>query len=144
MAVGACVLYHSDAMPVGTRFAVSHRLIHGYVYGHFGRADVERQRVEVSGHPLFDASFNHIMLFADGTELDLSAEETRALSGDQAFNPPRRALTASADLIYGMARLFAAHREFKASRIFRSCARWQRPPSGSAPISRSLNERSPR
>ncbi len=89
-----------------------HRLVMTTVSGVFNVADVLAHQVNLRKDPDFDPSFSQLIDFTHVTRVELKREEVQRVAQESIFSPhSRRALLASNDAVFGLARMFEMLRE---------------------------------
>jgi hypothetical protein len=95
-------------MPFDLVIDAEHRIVYSRAWGEFTEADVLAHRQQMKANPLFDSSSRQLADFSGVTRLAISAASVRALtSSDPWDSGSRRAFVASADVVFGMARMYA-------------------------------------
>ena len=95
-------------MPFDLVIDAEHRIVYSRAWGEFTEADVLTHRQQLKANSLFDSSFRQLADFSGVTRLAISAASVRALtSSDPWDSGSRRAFVASADVVFGMARMYA-------------------------------------
>lgn len=96
-------------MPFDLVIDAEHRIVYSRAWGEFTEADVLAHRQKLNADPLFDSTFRQLADFSGVTRMAISAASIRALtSSDPWDSGSRRAFVASADVVFGMARMYAA------------------------------------
>lgn len=96
-------------MPFDLVIDAEHRIVYRRAWGEFTEADVLAHRQKLNDDPLFDSTFRQLADFSGVTRMAISAASIRALtSSDPWDSGSRRAFVASADVVFGMARMYAA------------------------------------
>jgi len=111
-------------MKAGIEVDVEHRLVFTYATNPLTYDQVMDHREELGRQDGFQPDFDQNISFLDVTDVRLSAEEVRKLAGQPVFSSAsRRALVASTDEMFGLARMFGVHRELAGAsnvRVFRN------------------------
>jgi hypothetical protein len=84
------------------------RIVYSRAWGEFTEADVLAHRQHLKANPQFDSTFRQMADFSGVTRMAISAASIRALTSSDPWGPEaRRAYVASADVVFGMARMYA-------------------------------------
>jgi hypothetical protein len=95
-------------MPFEVIIDAEHRIVYSRAWGEFTQADVLAHRQHLIANPQFEATFRQLADFSGVTRLAISVTSIRALtSSDPSDSSSRRAFVASADVVFGMARMYA-------------------------------------
>ena len=80
-------------------------------------AEMKAQQEELSSDPDFDPTFNQLVDVTGVTVLDLSIEEAKQIAKRGIYSPAsRRAVLASSEAVFGMARLMDAYHSMATGR----------------------------
>ena len=113
----------SARMKAGITVDVERRLVFTHATNPLTHDQVVDHRDRLRDHQGFEPDFDQIISFLDVTEVQVSADEVRRLASEPFFSPSsRRALVASSDELFGLSRMFGAHRELAGGsniRVFR-------------------------
>lgn len=93
---------------------VDRRIVFSYGQEDFTYADALGHIERLGRDPQFHPDFRQIIDLRDVTDPQLSADQVRALARHNVFNPDsRRAMVASSDASFGLARMFDTIRELR-------------------------------
>ena len=96
-------------MPFDVVIDTEHRIVFSRAWGEFTEADVLAHRQHLIANPQFDSTFRQLADFSGVTRLAISSSSVRAFtSSDPWDSEARRAFVASADVVFGMARMYAS------------------------------------
>jgi hypothetical protein len=91
-----------------------HRLVISTGRGVLTKEDVLGHMDRISKDPNFDPDFSQLLDFRSVTAVDFGPEEIRRFAERNIFSPgARRAFLVTNDLHFGLARMFAIHRELR-------------------------------
>ena len=111
-------------MPTFFKIYKERRLVMSIVSGVVTIADALAHRQNLRKHPDFDPSFSQLVDLSNVTKIEFSREDVEKFAQDTIFSlNSRRAAVATADLAYGLARMFEMLRESKGEeglRVFRT------------------------
>lgn len=111
-------------MPAYFKIDKEHRLVMSTLSGVFTIEDALAHQENLRKHPDFDPSFSQLMDGTHLTRVELQRKDVQRLARDSIFSPDsRRALVASSDAAFGLARMFEAFRDTmgeKGIRVFRN------------------------
>lgn len=94
-------------MPASYHIDVERRLITTVLDGRVTDADFEAYRAYLTADPQFDPAFDHLLDARGITHLDITSAAIRRLAQTDSFSSSaRRAIVVSADVAFGMARMF--------------------------------------
>ena len=95
-------------MPYDILIDAEHRIVYSRAWGEFTEADVLAHRQRLKADPQFDPTFRQLADFTGVTRLAISTASVKALTSlDPWHADSRRAFVASADVVFGMARMYA-------------------------------------
>jgi hypothetical protein len=111
-------------MPIFFNIYKERRLVMSTVSGVVTIADALAHRENLRKHPDFDPSFSQLVDLSNVAKIEFSREDVEKFAQATIFLlNSRRAAVATADLAYGLARMFAMFRESKGEeglRVFRT------------------------
>ncbi|MGE5244367.1 MAG: hypothetical protein ACM3SQ_09085 [Betaproteobacteria bacterium] len=89
-----------------------HRLIYTRVAGPLRFADAVAHRIALAADPRFDRAFCHVLDLEGVASIELTTDEVVRLAAHSVLSAPaRQAIVASADVVFGVARMYDAYRE---------------------------------
>ena len=110
-------------MPFFYKIDKPRRLVMSTAAGVLTKAEVLSLQDQLRKDPDFDPTFSQLSDLTHVTDIDITGADMRELAARTAFSPKsRRAVIASNDLAYGLARMFEQFRETKGDqgiRVFR-------------------------
>src|SRR5205814_7753914 len=99
-------------MPASYKIDRERRLVFSAASGVFSVADALSHHEKLSNDPDFDPSFSQIADFTKVTRFELSADDIQLLAQNGFFSAnSRRALVASSEVAFGLARMYGTLRE---------------------------------
>jgi len=99
-------------MPASYKIDRERRLVFSAASGVFSVADALSHHEKLSNDPDFDPSFSQIADFTQVTRFELSADDIQLLAQNGLFSAnSRRALVASSEVAFGLARMYGTLRE---------------------------------
>ncbi|HVO35497.1 MAG TPA: hypothetical protein VMT21_08035 [Gemmatimonadales bacterium] len=117
-------------MPADYRIDASERIVYCRAWGVLTNHDLETHRAALYADPAFRPDLAQLYDFTAVTKLEITADALRNLAETTRFSPTaRRALVASTDLAFGMARMYSLMTQFEFVEVFRdeaSAMRWLR------------------
>ena len=107
-------------MPFFYKIDKPRRLVMSTAAGVLTKAEVLSLQDQLRKDPDFDPTFSQLSDLTHVTGMDITGADMRELAARTAFSPKsRRAVIASNDLAYGLARMFEQFRETKGDRGIR-------------------------
>jgi hypothetical protein len=101
-------------MPAFFQIDKERRLVITTCSGILTLADAYAHQQELRKQPDFDPTFSQFIDFSEVTKLDMSKEDIDRFAQSTIFSPhSRRAILATHDVAYGLARMYGILREFK-------------------------------
>jgi len=111
-------------MPAFFEIEKHHRLVITSASGVVTMAEALAHNQNLRKHPDFDPSFSQLIDLSDVTKIELNREDILTLAQDPILSDnSRRAILATGDLTFGLARMFEMFRESKGKetiRVFRN------------------------
>jgi hypothetical protein len=99
-------------MPFSYKIDKERRLMKSTASGVITMADALAHQEELLKDPEFDLSFGQLIDVTQVTGVEIGSSDLRALSQTRVHSPTsHRAILASGDLVFGLARMFAIFRE---------------------------------
>jgi hypothetical protein len=112
------------AMPAYFKIDKERRLVMSTGAGVFTMTDALAHQENLLKNPDFEPNFSQLMDLTHITEVDLTSEDLRTLSQRSIFSrDSRRAILVNSDVVFGLARMFEALREYygeEGIRVFRN------------------------
>jgi len=113
-------------MPCEYQIDVPHRLVRARAWGPLSHADFMATLMGIRNDPAFRSDFSQLYDLREALPTPISADKVRDLASYSNFGAgSRRALVATHDMIYGMLRMYASHRQVIGQEqiaVFRSLA----------------------
>jgi len=107
-------------MPFFYKIDKPRRLVMSTAAGVLTKTEVLSLQDQLRKDPDFDPTFSQLSDLTHVTDIDITGSDMRELAARTAFSPKsRRAVIASNDLAYGLARMFEQFRETKGDRGIR-------------------------
>jgi hypothetical protein len=101
-------------MPASFQIDKERRLVISTASGIFTIADALAHQQDLPKHPDFDPSFSHFVDLSEVTKPELSGKDMEWFAQATIFSPhSRRAVLATHDVAFGLARMYGILREFQ-------------------------------
>ena len=115
---------HNGELPLDYQISPEYRLLRSRAWGVLTHPEITAHRLRFTSDPAFQPDFDQLYDLREVTSIAATVEQIREISSHSPFSSKsRRAIVATRDAVYGMARMFALQHEttgLEEIRVFRS------------------------